>query len=176
MIGRALERTKARCDEYANSKTGAPPAIDILIISGGGDWGAFGAGFLKGWAKVPADNPLAKPDFTAVTGVSTGALIAPFAFLGDDASAERINHLYRNPQKDWVKQRGMLYFLPNHISFAAVPGLERELREAVTPEMIRRLAERGADGRLLLVNTTDIDTGMPHVFDLVAEAKRAQAT
>jgi hypothetical protein len=176
VVTRAVERTKSLYDESVSRRTGKPPVLDILIISGGGDWGAFGAGFLKGWASVPQDNPLAKPDFTAVTGVSTGALIAPFAFLGDDASAERIERLYRNPKKDWVKQRGPLYFLPNNISFAAVPGLERELREAVTPDMIRRIAERGADGRLLLVNTTDIDTGMPHVFDLVAEARRAQET
>lgn len=176
LIARLLDHVKARYDAHAATKTGAPPAVDILIISGGGDWGAFGAGFLKGWAKVPTDDPVAKPDFTVVTGVSTGALIAPFAFLGDEASADRVLSLYRNPQKDWVKQRGPLYFLPHHISFAEVPGLERELREAVTPDFIRRLAERGADGRMLLVNTTDLDTGTPHLFDLVAEAQVAQQT
>src|SRR4051812_31121089 len=73
VVLRAVEGAKARYDAYAAKKSGPPPVIDILIISGGGDWGAFGAGFLKGWAKVPADNPLAKPEFTAVTGVSTGA-------------------------------------------------------------------------------------------------------
>jgi hypothetical protein len=176
LIGRLLDRTKSQYDEHVAKSTGAAPAVDILIISGGGDWGAFGAGFLKGWSKVPKDNPLAKPDFTVVTGVSTGALIAPFAFLGDEASAERVERLYRNPQKDWVKQRGALYFLPHHISFAAVPGLERELKDAVSPDLINRIAERGADGRMLLVNTTDIDAGTPRVWDVVAEAKRAQET
>ena len=44
----------------------------ILIISGGGDWGAFGEGFLKGWKSVSAQNPLAMPEFDAVTGVSAG--------------------------------------------------------------------------------------------------------
>jgi hypothetical protein len=180
LIGRILDRTKARHDEYAARNAGggggaAAPAIDILIISGGGDWGAFGAGFLKGWERVPAEAPTAKPDFSVVTGVSTGALIAPFAFIGDAASADRVDRLYRNPKKDWVKQR-TLFFLPTHISFAGVPGLERELREALTPDMIARIAERGADGRMLVVNTTDIDTGMPHVFDLVAEARRARET
>jgi hypothetical protein len=173
-IRRLLERTKAQYDDYAAKRRPAPPVVDVLIISGGGDWGAFGAGFLKGWKKVGADDPLAMPDFAAVTGVSTGALIAPFAFLGDDASIERIGHLYRNPKKDWVKQRGMLYFLPSNISFAEVPGLERELKVAVTPEMIRQIAAAGGDGRLLAVNTTNIDTGTPQVFDLVAEARRAQ--
>src|SRR5215468_3464284 len=52
----------------------------------GGDRGAFGAGFLKGWQKVPGQHPLAKPEFDAVTGVSPGTLIAPFAFVGDAKS------------------------------------------------------------------------------------------
>jgi hypothetical protein len=144
-----------------------------LIISGGGDWGAFGAGFLRGWKKVPAQNPLAMPQFDAVTGVSTGTLIAPFAFLGDEKSIDEIVNLYRNPGTDWVKQRGILYFLPDNISFAEVPGLEREMREHITLEKLRRIAQAGADGRLLAVNTTDLDTGTSRVFDLVAEAQRA---
>src|SRR5262249_27363602 len=83
--------------------------------------------------------------------------------------------LYRNPEPDWVKQRGMLYFLPSHISFAEVPGLEREMRNHITLAMLRRIAQAGADGRLLAVNTTDLDTGTSRVFDLVAEAQRARA-
>jgi hypothetical protein len=172
VLGRLLERTKVEYDRsVAEGKQ--RPVIDILIISGGGDWGAFGAGFLKGWLKVPAQNPLAKPDFDAVTGVSTGTLIAPFAFLGDPQSIDDIVNLYRNPEADWVKQRGILYFLPDNISFAEVPGLEREMRKHITADMVRRISKAGADGRLLMVNTTDLDTATPRVFDLVAEAQRA---
>src|SRR6185503_17797660 len=65
----------------AKARGGQPPTIDILIISGGGDWGAFGAGFLKGWARVNGE--MARPQFDIVTGVSTGALIASFACFGD---------------------------------------------------------------------------------------------
>jgi hypothetical protein len=147
--------------------------IDVLIVSGGGDWGAFGAGFIKGWLKVPAGHPLAKPEFDAVTGVSTGALIAPFAFLGDERAADEILSLYRNPHPDWVKQRGFLYFLPDNISFAEVPGLEREMRTHITLDTVRRIAKEGADGRLLAVNTTNLDDATSRVFDLVAEAQRA---
>ena len=173
ILGRVLARTKAEYDRYTAGERPAPPVIDILIISGGGDWGAFGAGFLQGWQQVPAQHPLAKPAFTAVTGVSTGTLIAPFAFLGDAQAIDEIVTLYRNPEPDWVKQRGMLYFLPNNISFAEVPGLEREMREHITLAMLRRIAQAGADGRLLAVNTTNLDTGTSRVFDLVAEAQRA---
>ena len=172
LLGRLVERIKAKYDQDAASGRKETPAVDILIISGGGDWGAFGAGFLKGWLKVPAEHPLAKPEFDAVTGVSTGTLIAPFAFLGDEQSIEQIVNMYRNPKKDWVKQRGYLYFLPDNISFAEVPGLEREIRDHITVDMLRRIAKAGADGRLLLVNTTELDVGQPRVFDLVAEAQR----
>src|SRR5215831_10114368 len=173
ILGRLLARTKAEYDRYTAGGRPAPPVLDILIISGGGDWGAFGAGFLQGWQQVPAQHPLAKPAFDAVTGVSTGTLIAPFAFLGDAQSIDEIVDLYRNPQDDWVKQRGFLYFLPNNISFAEVPGLEREMRKHITLEKLRRIAQAGADGRLLAVNTTNLDTGTSRVFDLVAEAQRA---
>ena len=172
LLGRLVERIKSRYDQDAASGRKEPPVVDILVISGGGDWGAFGAGFLKGWQKVPSYHPLAKPEFDAVTGVSTGTLIAPFAFLGDEQSIEQIVNMYRNPKKDWVKQRGYLYFLPDNISFAEVPGLEREIRNHITVDMLRRIAKAGADGRLLLVNTTELDVGQPRVFDLVAEAQR----
>ena len=171
-IVRLLERTKAEYDRRAAAGQ-PPPVIDILIVSGGGDWGAFGAGFLKGWLKLPGQHPLAKPEFDAVTGVSTGALIAPFAFLGDERSIDQIVGLYRNPHPDWVRQRGILFFLPDNISFAEVPGLEREMRDHITMDLVRRVASAGADGRLVAVNTTNLDDGTSRVFDLGAEAQRA---
>jgi hypothetical protein len=172
LLSRLLARTKGEYDQYTAGKRKTPPVIDILIISGGGDWGAFGAGFLKGWRTVPAQHPLAKPEFDAVTGVSTGTLIAPFAFLGDAQSIDQIVNLYRNPEPDWVRQRGFLYFLPDNISFAEVPGLEREMRKHITMDMLRRIAKAGAEGRLLAVNTTNLDEATSRVFDLVAEAQR----
>jgi len=170
---RLLERIKAEYDRYTSGAQKQPPVLDVLIVSGGGDWGAFGAGFLKGWHKVTGQHPLAKPEFDIVTGVSTGTLIAPFAFLGDEPSTDQIVTLYRNPEADWVKQRGMLYFLPDNISFSEVPGLEREMRRYVTMDMVRRIAKAGADGRMLVVNATNLDAAGPRVFDLVEEAQRA---
>ena len=176
VLVRLLERIKAEYDRYTAGAQKEPPVLDVLIVSGGGDWGAFGAGFLKGWHKVPAQHPLAKPEFDVVTGVSTGTLIAPFAFLGDEPAIDQIVTLYRNPGADWVKQRGMLYFLPDNISFAEVPGLEREMRQHVTMDMVRRIANAGADGRMLVVNATNLDDAAPRVFDLVEEAQRAVAS
>jgi hypothetical protein len=171
-----LQGLKAQYDAYLAGRHPGAPALDYLIISGGGDWGAFGAGILKGWGTVPQSEPLARPRFDVVTGVSTGALIAPFAYLGDTASIEQIVSLYRNPQRDWVQPRWPLYFLPSNISFATVPGLEREVKEIVTLEMIARIADAGQDGRLLFVNTTNLDDASPHVFYLIPEARRAVQT
>jgi hypothetical protein len=172
-----VQREKANLDEFKAGRRPEPPTIDFLIISGGGDIGAFGAGFLKGWSKVPKTNPLARPQFDVVSGVSTGALIAPFAFLGDSGSDDRVVNLYRNPRKDWVKERWPLYFLPSNLSFAEVPGLEREVRDNFNEELIQRIAAESENyGRLLFVNTTNLDDGAPHVWYLVPEARRAVET
>ena len=168
------KRLVAQMLARAEAKARTPGAtIDLLIISGGGDWGAFGAGVLKGWGRVAGE--MARPQFDAVTGVSTGALIAPFAFLGDDASIERIVQLYRNPAADIATSRRLLFFLPNNPSFYLLPGLERELRTALDRGMLERIAAQEASGRLLLVNTTNIDLGDLHAWDLVAEAKASLA-
>ena len=163
LVERAERKAKA-------AKPGGPrPAMDMLVISGGGDWGAFGAGVLKGWSQVKGE--LARPHFDIVTGVSTGAMIAPFAFLGDDDAVERIVRLYRNPKPDWTASRGLVFFWPSNPSFFALPGLEREMRESLDRPMLERIAAEGASGRALVVNTTNIDLGDSHPWDIIAEAR-----
>jgi len=163
LVQRAERKVKA-------AKPGGPrPTIDMLVISGGGDWGAFGAGVLKGWGQVKVE--LARPQFDAVTGVSTGAMIAPFAFLGDDDAIERIVRLYRNPKPDWTKTRGVAFFWPTNPSFYDMPGLEREMRESLDRPMLERIAAEQPNNRVLAVNTTNIDLGDSHTWDVVAEAR-----
>jgi predicted acylesterase/phospholipase RssA len=169
LIQHLVTTIKTRYDDYAAGRAAAPPTVELLVISG-----AFGAGFLKGWSHV--QGALALPQFDAVTGVSTGALIAPFAFLGDAQALDTIASLYRHPQPDWVKQRWPLYFLPTNISFATVPGLEREMRARVDLALLRRIADAHRAGRILLVNTTDIDDGGMWVWDVGREAQRAVET
>jgi predicted acylesterase/phospholipase RssA len=158
----------------AEAKARTPrPTMDLLIISGGGDWGAFGAGVLKGWGRVKGE--MARPQFDGVTGVSTGALIAPFAFVGDDDSIERIVQLYRNPAPDIAESRGLLFFWPSNPSLYVLPGLERELRTALDRGMLERIAAQQPSGRLLLVNTTNVDLGEMRAWDVVAQARAALA-
>jgi hypothetical protein len=169
-VRRMVQQVKARYDQHP----GAPAVVDLLVISGGGDWGAFGAGFLKGWSRVRG--ALAKPQFDAVTGVSTGALISPLAFLGDEQSIDLIETLYRNPKPDWVKPRRPFYFLPSRQSFATVPGLEREVHQTLDMAVARRIAEQSRRGRFLLVNTTDLDEGGMWVWNLGSECERGVKT
>ena len=169
-----LERVERESEAAAEGKKVTKwRTIDVLVISGGGDWGAFGAGVLKGWGSVKGD--MARPQFDVVTGVSTGALIAPFAFLGDNESYDRVEQMYRKPQKDWALLRGKTFFLPNNPSFYALPGLEREVRTAVDRQMLERIAAQYGNGRGLVVNTTNIDLGENHAWNIVAEAKKALA-
>jgi hypothetical protein len=168
-----IEKLKGQLDEYNAGRRSVPPVLDYLVISGGGDWGAFGAGFLKGWRKIPKTDPLARPRFDVVTGVSTGALIAPFAYLDDAGADEKVERLYRNPRTDWVKERWPIYFMPYNISFDEVPGLERDLKATISLEMIGQIGQMYGEGRLLFVNATNLDDGSPHVFYLLPEARRA---
>jgi len=165
MQKRVVAGIKSRYDEHPSQ----PLVVNVLVISGGGDWGAFGAGVLKGWSQVKGE--LARPQFDIVTGVSTGALIAPFAYLGDEHSIDTIVTLYRHPKKDWFVFHDWLYFLPSNASFGTIPGLERDINQYVNTDMVKRIADEDARGRLVLVNTTDIDDGNMWVWDVGMECR-----
>lgn len=150
--GILVERLRREYDAHAANPASEPATLDILFLSGGGDYGAFGAGVLKGWGRVPS-GPMSRPRFDVVTGCSTGALIAPFAYLGTDADYERIEAVYREPKSDWFRPRGILFFLPGYESFATIPGLERDLRALIDRSSLERIAVEARTGRLLCVNT-----------------------
>lgn len=169
-LDRYVERMKIDADAY-HACIDTYPTFDILILSGGGDYGAFGAGFLQGWGAVK-DPVMHRPTFDVVTGVSTGALIAPFALLGDETSYERITKLYRNPKADWAALRDMLFFLPGRESFMSTKGLRRDLEQEVDADVIRRIAQAETEGRTLSIGTTNLDLGVQHPWDLTAEAKK----
>jgi hypothetical protein len=171
-----IERIRAEEDDYlARVSAGEPaprPTFDILIISGGGDFGAFGAGVLKGWGACASDD-LRRPTFDMVTGVSTGSLIAPFAYLGDDQSYKQLLKLYTAPKDDWFALRGLLFFLPNNESFLRNDGLKRDLMAQFSPDLIARIAhDDRRQRRVLAVNATNLDVGAPHPFDIGEQAQR----
>lgn len=166
----ALRRIDREYEEYL--RTGEPPVRDILIISGGGSKGAFGAGFLDAWGELDT-GPLVRPEFDVVTGVSTGAVIAPFAFIGTSQSYADVADLYTNPEENLFEKRGALYFLPGNVSLYDSRPLERSVHEHINDSVLRGIAQGVAEDRLLLIGATNLDLGIGRVFDLGQEARRA---
>lgn len=170
-----VQKTIGRLTASMAEHGGAPPTLNILAMSGGGDFGAFGAGFLVGWGENP-DGDFVRPDFDVVTGVSTGAMLAPFAFVGTDKALRTVETFYRNPKKDWIKERGPLFFLPSNPSFATLPGLERDLRATMNAAFIAEMAEASRRGKALGISATDLDLGRQTFWEVGSEAEAAVAS
>ena len=152
----------AREQAYLRMPGGAgplPPAA-FLAISGGGDDGAFGAGFLNGWTKAGT-----RPQFKLVTGISTGALIAPFAFLGP-AYDDKLKWLYTSISfRDVAAQRSILSVLFDDALADNTP-LWNLIRKNITQDVLDAIAAEHAKGRILLVGTTNLDARRPVIWNL----------
>src|SRR5215470_10247739 len=123
------------------------PATSYLAVSGGGDNGAFAAGFLNAWTKAGT-----RPQFKLVTGVSTGALIAPFAFLGPDYD-ETLKSLYTNVSRKDILRDRIFYSVLLKDAMADTRPLWKLLRLKVTQKMIDAIAAEYPKGRLLFLAT-----------------------
>ena len=136
-----------------------PPAI-FLAISGGGDNGAFGAGLLNGW--TAAGN---RPQFKLVTGISTGALTAPFAFLGPEYDAKLKEFYTTTSTKDIYEERSILALLTNDALNDTRP-LWKQLEKHITRDLLDAIAAEYKKGRLLLVATVNLDARYPIIWNL----------
>ena len=126
-----------------------------LAISGGGSDGAFGAGLLNGWTAAGT-----RPEFTIVTGISTGALIAPFAFLGPEYDAE-LRELYtRYSTKDLLRKRNWIEILGRE-SIADTAPLRAKIAESITPEVHRADRRGGSPGTPALHRDRQPRSGAP---------------
>ena len=150
---------------------GPLPPANYLAISGGGDDGAYGAGLLCGWTK--AGN---RPEFKLVTGISTGALIAPFAFLGPKYD-DKLREVYTNSaHKDIMEERG-LHAVVFDDALADNRPLWELLQKHISAEMLREVAQEYKKGRILLVGTTDLDSRRAVIWNLtkIADSGHPQA-
>lgn len=141
--------------------------VSFLAISGGGGDGAYAAGFLNGWTRSGQ-----RPDFEVVTGVSTGALAAPFAFLGASYDGVLKDIYTRYSDSDLVVDRGVLGLLGTS-RYDTVP-LQRLIERYMTDDVLDAIAREYAKGRRLLVQTTNIDAQRPVIWDLSAIAASRQ--
>lgn len=140
--------------------TGALPPVSYLAVSGGGDNGAFTAGLLNGW--TAAGN---RPEFKLVTGISTGALIAPFAFLGQAYDAT-LKEVYTTiSPKDVISPRNFMAGVIGDAMADNAP-LRALTRKSITEEFLKLVAAEYAKGRFLLIATADIDARRPMIWDM----------
>lgn len=143
---------------------GKLPTAYFLAISGGGDDGAFGAGLLSGWS-ARGDRPV----FGLVTGVSTGALSAPFAFLGAEYDA-KLKQVYTDTSAgDIFSKRSFIAAVANDAMTDTTP-LRNIIASFVDDGMIQRIAEEYEKGRLLLIMTTNLDQGRSVIWNIGAIA------
>jgi len=154
--------------EAARTRRAHQKTFDVLAISGGGSNGAYGAGILVGWSKTGE-----RPEFDIVTGVSTGALTAPFAFLGPDWD-RRLTEAYTSPAAEKIlERRGIdLLFKPGFYDTKALRSL---VEKYVDPPLLYAIAMEHARGRRLLIATTNLDTEETVIWDMGAIAARGDA-
>lgn len=141
------------------------PNARYLGLSGGGSDGAFGAGLLCGWT-AHGD----RPQFEVVTGVSTGALIAPFAFLGSD-----YDHILRDVYttvtlSDLARIRGLIRGLTSD-AFTDNDPLRELVARYVDEQVLQAIAAESEKGRILIIGTTDMDSERPVIWSMGAIAR-----
>jgi len=169
-----LPRLKAKYQTRTGAlpKGGAPaqaPVSNLLALSGGADDGAFGAGLLVGWSEHGD-----RPEFDLVTGISAGALIAPFAFLGRDHDRE-LAGLFTSYSADQIYQSNILAGLFGGNALADSAPLARLIEHYVDAPFLRSVAEERAKGRFLLVGTTNLDAQRPVYWDMGRIAQKGDA-
>ena len=148
----------------ANGSDLGSQSMNALVLSGGGSNGAFGAGYLNGWTETGN-----RPIFKLVTGISTGALIAPYAFLGPDYDAKLKEVFTTVTNKDIYKFRSPFTVLKKD-SLARTDRLALKLEEAIDDQMLRAIAAEHRRGRRLYVGTTNLDAQRLVVWNMGAIA------
>ena len=151
---RILERVKGR-------------PLNVLSLSGGGQNGAFGAGFLIGWRKSGR-----RPEFDAVGGVSTGALLATHALLGTPDDDAKLEEMYTEvTPKDIYVPRSIFGLLSGADSLMDTAPLRRLIAKYITAETLERVATALEANRFIFVGTTNVDYDQTWVWNMSQIAK-----
>jgi len=140
------------------------PRLDLLAISGGGEDGAFGAGLLNGWTEAGT-----RPRFDLVSGVSTGALTAPFAFLGS-AWDPQLKRVYTDISPERVLRQRWFTAAIWDDALADTTPLYGLISEYVDEALLAAIATGHAEGRLLLIASADLDAQVPVIWNIGAIA------
>ena len=147
---------QANDDQFPYAATRDDSELNVLALSAGGEFGAYGTGFMRGWAETPTPKPIGPGKVNVVTGVSTGAIISTHAFLGRFGEIDDIYRSISGPQI--YKARGLLGILFGN-SFADASGKDALIEKNLPREIIDAVAKERKKGRQLLVGTVDLDSG-----------------
>lgn len=142
------------------AKPSGPKVYKSLALSSGGPHGAFGAGFLVGWTAHGS-----RPDFKLVTGISTGAIIAPFAFLGPEYDPGLENLFTTISTNNLVHFKGLKTLVDFESIGDSSPMLNR-MREIVDEKFLAQIAKEHNRGKRLLIGTTNLDAGQLVVWNM----------
>ena len=154
------------------------PELTALALSGGGSDGAFGAGFLCGWTKTGT-----RPHFKLVTGISTGSLIAPFAFLGPAYDA-KLKHVYTTIDDDKIyKQYSLFSIFMSIINLESLPSMATNkplgdlIAKEIDADFLRKIAAEHKKGRRLLMGTTQFNAQRLVIWNMgeIASANTPEA-
>jgi len=165
----ALHRKQARWAATGNAEH--PPPGSALAISGGGANGAFGAGLLCGWTQKGD-----RPEFEIVTGISTGALIAPFAFLGPDYDAV-LREVYTTISTSSILEKRSLLIALLRDALADNRPLWKLMSRYVDQRLLDAIAAEYEKGRFLLIGTVNLDSRRSVVWNIgaIAASKHPRA-
>jgi predicted acylesterase/phospholipase RssA len=141
-------------------RTDGRPVVNTLALSGGGSNGAFGAGVLAGWT-ARGD----RPKFEIVTGVSAGALIAPFAFLGPRYDPQ-LREIWTRYRADQIITAQIVPGLLGGSALADTAPLADLIEQYVDSRFLAAIASEYHKGRLLLIGTTNLDAQRPVVWNM----------
>ena len=176
------------------ARTAAPDTArkQVLVLSGGGEHGAFGAGLFQGLPNVPT--------YDVVTGVSTGSLQSTFLFLANQpepTDRQYPAHMTADPSlgapgRSNVGDLALAYAISKesdlmrvrtlkgtgavlHGTIASFDPLRKMLLGVISPQTILEVAAEGENnGRSLFVGVTDLDDGYGYAIDLTALAEQAK--
>ncbi|MEM9099712.1 MAG: patatin-like phospholipase family protein [Pseudomonadota bacterium] len=143
---------------------GLPVEETVLALSGGGADGAFGAGVLAGWTQH-GDRPV----FDVVSGVSTGAIIGLFAFLGSDYDDD-LRRFYTEYSTEQLLEPSPFAALTGGTSLSDAAGYHGLVDETINAEIVDAIAAEAAKGRILLIGTTNLDFARPVIWNVTAIA------
>ena len=158
-----IERTREM--HATELEAGLPIQETVLALSGGGADGAFGAGVLAGWTDHGD-----RPSFDVVTGVSTGAIIGLFAFLGPEYDDD-LRRFYTEYSTEQLLEPSPLAALTGGSSLSDSAGYNALIDQTITKGLVDEIAREADAGRILLIGTTNLDFARPVIWNMTEIAR-----